>query len=62
MKLKKKEYQSVDTLIPLCTGNKIPIGGYIETKYGAETERKAIESLPLLEICPIYSFQTQTLL
>jgi hypothetical protein len=50
MKLKKKEDQSVDTLVLLRGGNKIPMGGVIETKYGAETEGKAI------------SHQTQTLL
>jgi hypothetical protein len=37
-------------------------GGNIETKYGAETEGKAIQRLPHLGIHPIYSRQTQTLL
>jgi hypothetical protein len=31
MKLKKKEYQSVDTLILLGRGNKIPMEGITET-------------------------------
>ena len=62
MKLKKKEDQSVDTLVLLERGNKLPIGGDTETKCGAETEGKAIQRLPHLGIHPIYSHQTQTLL
>jgi hypothetical protein len=61
MKL-KKEFQSMDTSILLRRGNKIPMGGHTETKYGAETEGKAIQRLPHLGIHPIYSHQTQTLL
>jgi hypothetical protein len=38
MKLKKKEGQSVDTLILLRRRNKIPMERVTETKYGAETE------------------------
>ena len=38
MKLKEKEDQNVDTLVLLRRGNKIPMGGDRETKYGAETE------------------------
>jgi hypothetical protein len=38
MKLKKKEDQSVDTLFLLRRGNKIPMEGVTETKFGAETE------------------------
>jgi hypothetical protein len=38
MKLKKKEDQSVDTLVLLRMGNRIPIEGTTETKFGAETE------------------------
>ena len=61
MKLKKED-QSVDTSILLRGGgNKIPMGGDTETKCGAETEEKAIQRLPHLGICPIYSLQTQTL-
>jgi hypothetical protein len=42
MKLKKKEDQTVDTLVLLRRGNKISTGGYTETKCGAELEGKAI--------------------
>jgi len=35
-------------------GTKIFIGGDMETKFGAETERIAIQSLPHLRIQPIY--------
>jgi hypothetical protein len=45
MKLKKKEDQSVDTSFLLRMGNKIPMGGVIETKYGAEMEGRTIERL-----------------
>ena len=38
MKLKKKEDQSVDTLSLLRMGNKIPMEGVTETKFGAKTE------------------------
>jgi hypothetical protein len=60
MKLKKKEDQSVDTSVLLRRGNKIPMGGITEMKYGAETEGKAIKRLPHLGIHPIYSHQNQT--
>jgi hypothetical protein len=46
----------------LDAGAKIPVGGYTETKYGAETEGKAIQRLFHLGIHPIYTSQTQTLL
>jgi hypothetical protein len=42
MKLKKKDDQSMDTLVLLRRGNKIPMGGVTEAKFGAETEGKAI--------------------
>jgi len=45
MKLKKKD-QSVDASVLLRRGNKILTGGNMETKYGAETEGKAIQRLP----------------
>jgi hypothetical protein len=61
MKLKKKEDQSVDTLV-LRMGNKIPMGGDTETKCGAEIEGKAIQRLPHMGIHLIYSYETQTLL
>jgi hypothetical protein len=38
MKLKKKKDQSVDTSFFLRMGNKIPMEGVTETKFGAETE------------------------
>ena len=43
MKLKKMEDQNVDTLVLLRRGIKIPMGGVTETKFGAETEGKAIQ-------------------
>jgi hypothetical protein len=46
MKLKKKENQCVDNLILLRRGNKIPMKGVTETKFGAETEGKGIQRLP----------------
>jgi hypothetical protein len=36
MQLKKNEDQSVDTLSLLRTGNKTPMEGVTETKFGAE--------------------------
>jgi hypothetical protein len=42
MKLKKDSH-SVDTLLFLRRGIKIPMGGNTETKFGAETEEKAIQ-------------------
>jgi hypothetical protein len=62
MKLKKKEGQSVDASVLLRRGNKIFMGTNTETKCGEETEGKAIQKLPHLEIHPIYRLQTQTLL
>jgi hypothetical protein len=48
MNLKKKEDQSVDSSVLFRSGNKILMGGNMETKYGAETEGKAIQRLPHL--------------
>jgi hypothetical protein len=59
-KKKKKENQSVDTLVLHRRGNQIPMGE--ETKCGAETYGNAIYKLPLLGIHLIYSYQTKTLL
>jgi hypothetical protein len=39
MKLKKKEEKSVDNLPLLRIGNKTPMEGVTETKFGAETKR-----------------------
>ena len=61
MKLKKNEDQSVDTLPLLRIGNKIPMEGVTETKFGAETEGRTIQRLPHLGIHPINNHQTQTL-
>ena len=62
MKLKNKEDQSVDTSFFLRMGNKIPMEGVTETKFGAETEGVTIQKLPHLGIYPINNHQTQTLL
>jgi hypothetical protein len=61
MKFKKKEDQSVDTLFLLRMGNKIPMEGVTEIKFGAEPEGMTIQSLPHLGIYPINNHQTQTL-
>ena len=61
MKLKKNEDQSVDTLPLLRTGNKTPMEGLTETKFGAEMEERAIQRLPYPGIHRIYNHQTQTL-
>jgi hypothetical protein len=61
MKLKKEE-QSVDTSLLLIMGNKIPMEGVTEAKFGAEREGRAIQRLPHPGIHPINSHQNQTLL
>ena len=48
MKLKKKEEQSVDTLILPKRGNKIPMEGVTETEFRAE-----IEECPSID-CPTW--------
>jgi hypothetical protein len=53
MKLKKNEDQRVDTLFLFRMGNKIPMEGVTETKFGAEPEGMVIQRLPHLEIHPI---------
>jgi hypothetical protein len=50
MKLKKKEDQSVDTLLLLRRGNKIPMEGVTETKFRAETDGMIIQRLPHMGI------------
>ena len=62
MKLKKKEDQSVDTSLLLRMGNKLPMEGVTETKFGAEMEGRTIQRLPHPGIPPIYNHQTQILL
>jgi hypothetical protein len=55
MKLIKKEDQSVDTAFLLRMGNKIPMKGVTETKFGAETEGRTTQRLPHPGIHPINS-------
>jgi hypothetical protein len=62
MKLMKKEDQTVDTLILLRRGNKIPMKGVTETEFEAETEGRTIQRLLHLGIHPINNNQTHTLL
>ena len=62
MKLKKNEDQSVVTLPLLRIGNKIPMEGVTETKFGAEMKGWTIQRLPHLGIHPKIRHQTQTLL
>jgi hypothetical protein len=52
VKLKKKKDQSVDASILLRRGNNIFIGGNTDTKYGAETEGKAIQDFPTWKSIP----------
>ena len=54
----KKEDQSVDTSYLLRMGNKIPIEGVTETKFGADTEGWTIQRQPQLGTHPIISHQT----
>jgi hypothetical protein len=62
MKVKKKEEQSLDTSFLLRIGNKTPMEGVTETKFGAEMEEKTIQRLPHPGIHPIYKHRTQALL
>jgi hypothetical protein len=62
MKLKKNSDQSVDTWPLLRIGNKTPMEGVTETKFGAETKGWTIQRLSNPGIHPIISHQTQTLL
>jgi hypothetical protein len=62
MKLKKKEDQSVDASALLRRGNKIPMEGVTETKFGAKMEGRTIQRLPHPGTHPIISHKTQTLL
>jgi hypothetical protein len=61
-KTKKREDQWIDTSFLLRIGNKIPMKGVTETKFGAKTKGWTIQRLPYLVIHPIISYQTQTLL
>jgi hypothetical protein len=62
MKLKKKEDQNVDTSFLLRMGNKIPMEGVTETKFGVERKGWTIQRLPHPGIHQINNHQTQTLL
>jgi hypothetical protein len=62
MKLKKREDQSVDTLLLLRRGNKIPMEGVTETKCEAEIEGMTIQRTPHLGIHPTNNHQNQILL
>jgi hypothetical protein len=53
MKHKKKEDQCLDTSFLLRMGNKIPMEGVTEIKFGAEKEGKTIQRLPHPWIHPI---------
>ena len=52
MKLEMKEDQSVDTSLVLIMGNKIPMEGLTETKFGAEKKERTIQRLPHLVMHP----------
>ena len=52
----------MDTLFLLRIGNKIPMEGVTETKFGGKMKGWTIQRLPYLGIHPIISHQTQTLL
>ena len=58
----KKEDQRVDTSFLLRIGNKIPMEGVTETKFGTKTKGWTIQRLPHRGIHSIISHQTQTLL
>jgi hypothetical protein len=58
----KKEDQSVDTSFLLRIGNKTPMEGVTETKFGFKTKGWTIQRLPHSGIHCIISHQTQTLL
>ena len=52
----------MDTSLLLRMGNKIPMEGFTEAKFGAEKEGRIIQRLPHLGIHPIYNHhQTQTI-
>ena len=59
---RRRMTKSMDTLVLLRRGNKIPMEGVTEIKCETETKIKAIQRLPHLGIHPIYSHQIQTLL
>jgi hypothetical protein len=62
MKPKKNDDQNVDTYPLLRIGNKTPIEGVTETKFGAEMKGWTIQRLSHPGAHPIISHQVQTLL
>jgi hypothetical protein len=58
----KKEDQSIDISFLLRMGDKIPMEGVTETKFGAEMKGWTIQRPPHPGIHPIISHQMQTLL
>jgi hypothetical protein len=62
MKFIKNEDQNMDTSVLLRRGNKIPMEGVTDTKFGAETEGMTIQKLSHLGMHFINSHQNQTLL
>jgi hypothetical protein len=61
-KIKKREDQWVDTSFLLRIGNRIPMKGVTEIKFGAKKKGWTIQRLPCLGIHPIISHQSQMLL
>ena len=61
-KIMKKEDQHVDTSFLLRIGNKIPMEGVTETKFGAKSKGWTIQRLPHPGFHSIISHQMQTLL
>ena len=61
-KIKKNEDQSMDTSFLLRIGNKTPLEGVTETKFGTKMKGWTIQRLPHPGIHPIINHQTQTLL
>jgi hypothetical protein len=61
-KIKKRKDQWVDSSFLLRIGNKIPMKGVTETKFGAKMKGWTIQRLPHPGIHPIIIHQTQKLL
>jgi hypothetical protein len=62
MKLKKNKDQSVETSLLLRTGNKTPMEGVTEPKFGVQMKGWTMQRLLHPGIHPIVSHLTQTLL
>jgi hypothetical protein len=61
-KRKKTKEDHMDTSFLLRIGNKIPMEGVIDTKFGAKRKGWTMERLPHPRVHPIISHQMQTLL